>query len=750
MGIPGNFLSAATEAIDPGISGWVAKTNCAISLGSGGRNGAGVLTVASSAAGEAQARTASSYPVDVGQTYAAFADASGATVPERIGIQWLTDAGAEVSVSWGLTTSAASSSWHRISAAAAAPVGATRARVLVSLMTPAAAGVVGFFENVYLGLPLRQALNLLSFNAEQAEIDLTGWAAGTNGTLTRTAPAVNWAVNWYYAGGPVLALSATAAGDTSALCTERPSVQPGQEYLAYAYLNPPTSAATTWVELRFYDATGTQIQANRATLPAPGTGWYRQTTSGVAPAGADSASIAFGITGATAGQVVRSEGAVIKIRTASLTNALPNLNVVPFADAQAEQGTGAWTVPTGPATLARSTPWGSAGLSPYSYALVVSSTTAAASVLRSARYPVSELLNWRILLYARRASGSWTYSPSVRWFDAAGTLLSTTTEITFTVSSDGQYWLFSSDQMAPAGAATGQIDLTLTATSASSVLHVATIVMAQVLPQAEATGDDESASVQVVFRELPAGTITMYRVTPSGQRDLVRGPDGLVDGVTLVSDTYSVEDYEAPLGSEVRYQVEVRSATTGAVVAYRAAGPVTLAAPDPTMVWLKDPIEPMRNVQLQAQHPLPSFQRPIEQAVQRVIGRRNAVVYSGERSGAEGDLVLFTRTAEERDRLNWLLDPGHVLFIQAAPQSGWRDLYATVAEAADASDGSNDGTWRDWTLPLTEVDRPTGGQAGSANRTWNDILVENATWGDVLARYETWLDVLLNRPKTGG
>ncbi|MCR8574669.1 hypothetical protein [Streptomyces sp. Isolate_219] len=751
MGIPGNYLSAATEAIDPGISGWAAKLNCSISLGSGGRNGAGVLALQSAAAGEAQARTASSYPVAVGQTYAAFADASGATVPERIGIQWLTDAGTEVSVSWGLTTSAASANWHRISVGAVAPVGATRARVLLSMMTPGAAGVIGYFENIYLGLPLRQPLNLLSFNAESGgEIDSSAWAAGANGTLSRMAPVVSWSATWYYSGGQVLALTVTASGDASAVCVERPSVQPGTEYLAYAYLNPPTSASNTWVELRFYDGTGAQIQANRGTLAAPGTGWYRQSTSGVAPAGAVSASIAFGITGATAGQVVRSEAAVVKIRTANLTNSEPNANVVLAADANAETGIGQWTVASGPATIARSSPWGTAGVSPYSYALTVSSATAAASVLSSGRYPVAELKNWRIIVAVRRAAGGWTYSPSIRWFDASGTLIGTGTEITFTVASDGQYWAFSSDQVAPAGAVSAQLDLTVTATAASSVLHVVGIVLIQVLPAAEAIADDTTASVAVVYRGLAAGALTLYRVLLTGERTLVRGADGLVNGVPLVSDTYSLQDYEAPLGVEFYYQAEVRSLTTGAIVARQQSPHTTLAAGDRTMVWLKDPIEPMRNVQLQAQHPLPTFQRPIEQAVQRVIGRRNAVTYSGERSGAEGDLVLFTRTAEERRRLDWLLDPGHVLFIQASPRSGWRDLYAAVGEAGDAPDGADDDTWRDWTLPLTEVDRPTSGQAGSATRTWNDIRVENATWGDVLARYDTWLDVLLNRPKTPG
>ena len=52
MAIPGNFLSSVTESIDPNTSGWVAKTNCTIGLGSGGRNGDGCLKLTSSAAGD--------------------------------------------------------------------------------------------------------------------------------------------------------------------------------------------------------------------------------------------------------------------------------------------------------------------------------------------------------------------------------------------------------------------------------------------------------------------------------------------------------------------------------------------------------------------------------------------------------------------------------------------------------------------------------------------------------------------------
>jgi len=39
------------------------------------------------------------------------------------------------------------------------------------------------------------------------------------------------------------------------------------------------------------------------------------------------------------------------------------------------------------------------------------------------------------------------------------------------------------------------------------------------------------------------------------------------------------------------------------------------------------------------------------------------------------------------------------------------------------------------------------GVAGSADRTWQDVLTENATWAEVLSRFATWEDVFLNRPK---
>ena len=154
MAIPGNFLSPTTESIDPNTSGWTPKLNCApLFKGVGGRNGDGCLVTKSVAAGEVQARTVSSYPVTAGTLYYTFADTAG-VVPERIGIRWLNSSGTEISITWSLTTMAASSNWHRVSVAGSAPMGATQAQVALS-STEVGINVSHYWENVYLGLPLR-------------------------------------------------------------------------------------------------------------------------------------------------------------------------------------------------------------------------------------------------------------------------------------------------------------------------------------------------------------------------------------------------------------------------------------------------------------------------------------------------------------------------------------------------------------------------------------------------------------------
>lgn len=739
MAIPGNFLSAVAETVDPDTSGWTAVLNCTKSLGSGGRVGDGCLALTSVAAGEMQATTTAAYPVAVGSTYETFADTASATEPERIGILWLSASYAAISTTWSPTTTAASGSWHRVSVAGVAPSGAVYARVVLSA-TATAAAKIHYWENVYFGFPVRTSGNLLSFNTENPQVDASAWAVDTNCAITRDVPVVSWAVDWYYGSGPVIKATTTANGNMAVKTVETPGITPGVEYGGYIYLNPPTSGSAAWVELRWYDASTTLISTKRSALAAPGTGWYRQRVSGVAPAGAATVVMAAGITGATAAQVLRVQGAVL--------GAPPVIevgSVVTYEDASFEEGIGQWTVASGVATLARSTPWVSSGVWDGSYSLVATSTTATTSVLVSGRYPITVGQSWRPQVEIKPASTGWQIGLGIRWYDGSGALISTSTSGVDTIPS-AAWWTVFADATPPAGAATAAIEVTLTAPSSSSA-QLDAVALYPALPAFEVTPHSDLGEVTVTFRELDSGAaFTLYRVVGAAQT-VVRGPDGWLQGVVLSSEQMTVEDYEAPLGVPVRYRYSMVSVTTGAATGDGISDEVTLTVSDPSACWVKNPLQPERNVLLRAAT-APDWQRPIEQAEYRIRGRRNSVVLSDVRGGLAGTLEVWTDNDDQRQALHFALDTGSVLLIQFAPGLGLEDAYYAVGQAVEGRIVPYGGEpRRRWQLPLTQVDAPIGGVGGTAGWTVQDVISTYDTVQQVFDSYATVLDLVLDNRK---
>jgi hypothetical protein len=743
MPIPGNLLSATTEMVDPNTSGWTPKLNCTLGLGTGGRNGDGCLAARSIVGGEIQARTASSYPVTPGATYQTFADASGPST-ERIGIRWLTAGGLEVGVTWSLVTATASASWHRVSVAGTAPSQATKAQVVLS-STESVALIVHYWENIYLGPPIRTLGNLFGFGTESTEIDASGWTPLVNAAVTRTVPNLAWPATSYTVGGHALTMTAVAPGNAASATVERPTVTPGSEYLAYAYLSPPTLSSTAWIELRFYDANGNQIAAQRSILAAPGTGMYRQRVSATAPGNAATASIAVGLDGASAGQVLRVDTAVL--------TAAPSLqagNVLPYADTSFEQGIAGWTTASGAATLARTTPWGGVAADG-SYALAITSTTATASVIRSGRYLLtgnSAGQNWRGQIYTHIGAGTWgPVGVRIRWYDGGNADLGTTPAFSYALSGTGWYVLYV-EAGPPSNATQGAVEVTVTATATNAVLHVDMVTLWPVLPLATVDAHSSDAYIALTLRELPAGnTISVYRQMEDGTRALVRGPLGLIDRQAITSDLMVVEDHEAPLNTAVSYYVEFTSST--GLLTSRWSAQVALTQRDANLAWLKDPGNPQRNVQVTVQT-APDWQRPIEQTAYIVRGRRNKVILSGSRQGLEGDLSIWTRTDEDRKALHLLLNSGNVLLWQALPGMGVDDMYVNVGSITEGRIAQlAQEQWRTWTLPMIEADKPIAlGVNGSGGRTWQDVVAEFATCANLLPVYATSEALLLER-RTG-
>jgi hypothetical protein len=743
MPIPGNLLAASTESMDPVTTGWTPKLNCTLLKGVGGRDGGdGCLVTKSVAAGEVQARIVGAVQVTAGTLYYCFADTAGVT-SERIGIRWLTSSSTEISITWSVTTTGSSSSWHRVSVAGTAPAGATLAQVVLS-STETGANVSHYWENVYFGLPIRSVGNLLPFTTESTEVDASGWTPVVNATVSRQVPVMGWAVDNYLAGGHTLAMTAVASGNASVLAVDRPSVTPGTEYLAYAYLQPPVLTSQAWIELRYYDAAGNQISAARSTLAPPGTGMYRQRVSATAPATAASCSVAAGLDSASAGQVLRLETVVITVAPKLQAGSL-----LPYADSSFEQGVGGWTTVSGVATLARTTPWGNSYFDG-SYALAVTSATATASTIRSGKTAgIIAGENFRAQVIAHSSAGAWTsVTVRTRWYDAADTDLGTSTGVAYTLPGSSWYAL-PADAVAPAGATQAAIELVVTASATSSVLHVDQAVLWQVLPKTEAVAQSDDGYIALTLRELLLDDyyLTVSRVAADGSSSLVRGSSGLIDHQLITSDLLVIEDHEAPIGQEIYYLVAVYDAA-GAVASTRSSTTVSLTLADVGECWLKDPGNPQRNMKALVAKP-PDWQRPIDQTSVVVRGRRNKVVLSGRRQGLEGDLAIWTRSDAEREALHLLLDSGNTLLWQAAPGMGVTDMYVSVAQITEARvSGLAQEQWRAWTLPLVEQDMPvTTAANGAAGRTWQDILTEFATWQDVLNTYATWEDVLLDRRK---
>jgi hypothetical protein len=588
--------------------------------------------------------------------------------------------------------------------------------------------------------------NLLSANAETSE-RASGWEyeALVNCAVSRTVPAVGWSSTNYVSGGHVATMTVTAGGDAEFRSTELPAVTPGTEYLAYAYLNPPSVGSTAWIELRFYDDTLAQIQTTRSVLAEPGTGWYRQRVSDVAPAGAAFVTVAFGLVGATAGQLLRTDGVLITVADGLIFDG----SVMPYADASFEQGTGSWTVASGVAALARLEPWGTDALIG-AYSMRLTSATATTSVIRSGRMQVGDAagLSWTVSASMKVIAGSWILTRAIRWYDDADTDLGATAGTPDAVSAPG-WWGHYSQAVAPAGATQAEAEYTLTAGSASSELYIDRVGLWQSLPLSEVVPHQETASVTFTMRELNLGqTVTVWRLLPDGGRQLVRGPDGLLNAITVDATTLVIEDYEAPLGVAVRWYAEVRNGTD--LTQTRAAGPVALVHADVNEAWIKDPGNPQRNLKVLVRT-APDWQRAISQAEFRVRGRRNSVVLSDVRGGLEGDLVIWTRDDDERKALHWILDSGNTLLWQAAPGMGVDDMYVNVGGVSENRVTTYaPEQWREWNLPLRQADMPvTVGVSGSAGRTWQDILTEHATWQEVLDSFATWEDVFLNRPVGG-
>jgi hypothetical protein len=139
-----NLLTANEASAETDASGWVSGGNATISSttaqAADGIRSVGVTAVA---AADMSATLSNSKTVTPGDTITALASARSAVTARstKVGIQWRDASDAVLSTVYGVAANDATAAWTAYSVTAIAPVGAVKARLLVTFTAPAAAEV---------------------------------------------------------------------------------------------------------------------------------------------------------------------------------------------------------------------------------------------------------------------------------------------------------------------------------------------------------------------------------------------------------------------------------------------------------------------------------------------------------------------------------------------------------------------------------------------------------------------------------
>ncbi|MFB7114045.1 hypothetical protein [Streptomyces sp. NPDC056291] len=724
MPITGNLLSANAESIETDASAWSGLVNASgLTRGAGGTLGSYSLQWTATASGDSQVGLVSRVSVTPNTEHWAcasiFPPVAGAQA--RLEIRWYTSGGTLISTVQGPLTSASPAAWFQVAAVGTSPSSAATALVVLRV-TATAANQTWYADRVFLGLPTPYTGNLLPWNAEQIEVDTSGWAATSLCTL-----AVSKSSNsWYQA----MEVTATGAGSVAVSSQATPTVTPGAEYAALAWVTPGTAGRTQKMQIQWLNASGSVVGTSSADWTPVIGQWTKCVVVGTAPASATKARVVLSPQATASGQ----QWVYDRISLSPASTLMPDDNLLPYNVSEIEQDASGWTVTGATATQSAEQALGGT----YSLKLVASGGTMVVSspTLTGVQTGFGYLFAPRVYKAATRG-----YQTRIEWLDVNGDAVRTRWQNWNAGVSSWQVGTMG--DIAPAGAVSARVSLVVSDMNAGEVWYMDRVEwkLGGLTATVDIAGGGGAAiTVRGLTTNGPTWKWSLERVIAGQPPQPVRGWAGDLVSQPITGDVAVATDYEAPLGVPVQWRVRITSPTSSASNSY-TSDPVVIDA-GVTDVWLTDPGQPARSMRLTVSTPMPTWQRTARQGVNQVRGRARPVIISDARAGVTGDLTVVTETAAEVESLWWVLETGNVLLLKWPPGWGQTDMYvsvgdvsaAPVVEYAEFHD-------RTWTLPLTEVDRPIGGVVGSADRTWQTVKESGATWADVLAGARTWLDI---------
>lgn len=727
MAIIGNLLPANAESVETDASAWAAVLNATgLARASGGTLGNFSMVFKPTAIGDCQVGLAARVTVTPGTSYLAFSSVWSAVAGglSRIEVRWYNAGGTLISTTQGPQMTAASPSWNQVGAIGTAPALTATANVVIRVQGTVAAQS-WFLDRAFLGVtPSVTVGNLLDWETQDFEVDASKWTVTSNATFGLQGVA---AFN-YQAGR----ITSVASGDAVVQSVATPAVTPGVEYMAYIYASGSTVGASGRIQIQWRDAGGLTISTSTATWATPSTSWTRMTVIDPAPVGAVTARLLVTGVATAAAQFWGIDRAIFLPTSAVGLSG----NLLPYNTADIEQTATPWTTTGG--TGVQSTEQVLNGA--YSLKLVgdgVTDLTTSTTVTG-----ITPGLGYKFTPAVRRPIGATSdMRTRIDWLNGAGDVIRSRWQ---TWNSVGDTWAaFPTGDLAPANAVSARISVIVLGSVAGTIWYLDRTffgiggLTVQAVP---APGGGAAITIRGLTTGGPTWTWSLTRVVAGQPEQPVRGWTGDLTDQPTVGDVAVVTDYEAPLGVATSWYVRTTNPVPPGSISY-GSDPLTLDAEE-LSVWLKDPGLPARSVRAVVSTPLPTWTRAARQGVNVVRGRTRPVVISDVRTSRTGSLTLVTETDADLDALWWVLDTGGPLLVQWPPGWGQRDMYVSVGDVSEAPivDPASF-TDRVWVLPLTEVDRPVGGMAGSADRTWQTVNDAGDTWTDALAGFTTWLDV---------
>ncbi len=725
MAIAGNLLPANAESVETDASAWVAVLNAgSLVRASGGTLGSFSLRWTTTTAGDSQVGLAARVAVTPNVEYWACASVFPPALSSsaRIEIRWYTSGGSLISTSQGpVTTSTAT--WGQVGAVGAAPATAATADVVVRA-TATASAQNWYLDRAFLGLTSTSVStgNLLPFNTETFEVDTSGWLNSFMATLGISTSAANWYQSLLVtsqAAASVLVRTQTA---------QAPTVTPGVEYAAYAYVTPGTAGLTQKIQIYWLDSGGAEISISSADwVPATGS-WTRCVVVATAPAGAVKARVGLSPQATAAGQQWVYDRVVLAPTSALMTSG----NLLPYNVSDVEQDVTGWTV-TG-ATKTHTTEQVLGGA--YAMKLVA---TGGDIVVSTTVTGVTPGIGYQFIACTRKPTTA-IHQTRIEWLDGSGNAIRTRWQ---NWSGAALTWLAGAmGDLAPEGAVGARISFIAPSATAGQVFYYDRAewrIGGLTVRAVPADGGGAAITVRGLTSGGPTWKWSLERIVAGEAPQPVRGWTGDIMSQPITGDVAVVTDHEAPLGVEVQWRATIQNPVGAGRFSY-ASDAVVLPA-ETLDLWIKDPGLPARNARATVQT-LPDWQRAARQGINAVRGRSRPIVISDVRTSRTGTTVLVTHTEDEKDALWWVLDTGNTLLLQWPPGWGEKDVYVSVGDVTEAhitelAEHSD----RAWTLALTEVDRPFGGIVGSASRTWETVSLAGADWADALYGATTWLDV---------